>query len=92
MANHKSALKRIRQNEKKKMRNKTTKAACRTAIKKTRAAVDAGELEQAAEYLRTTEKVVATAAAKGIFHRKNASRKISRLASLIQKAREEAAA
>lgn len=90
MANYKSSIKRIRQNEKKRIRNRLVKAACRTAIKKTRKAVEEGRLEEAGTLFKEAEKSVASAATKGVFKKKNASRKISRLAQLVQKARKAA--
>jgi small subunit ribosomal protein S20 len=87
MANHKSAIKRHKQSLKRKERNKTTMSACRTAIKKVRAAVEAGDMKAAQELLVAAEKSVATAASKGIYHKNNAARKISRIAGLVAKAK-----
>lgn len=83
MANHKSAIKRHKQSLKKRDRNRTTKAAVRTAIKKTRAAAEAGDLESAKQLLVQAERLIAKASSKGMYHRKNAARKIGRLASLV---------
>lgn len=85
MANHKSAIKRNRQNIKARERNRVARAAVRTAIKKASAANQAGKTEEAKELMRQAERAVAKAAAKGILHRKNAQRKISRLASKAKK-------
>jgi small subunit ribosomal protein S20 len=82
MANHKSAEKRHRQSLKRRLRNRTAKAAVRTAVKKTRAAVESKD-PNAAELLRAAERAIAKAASKGLFHRKNAARQISRLASAV---------
>ena len=87
MANHKSAIKRHKQSLKRKARNKTTMAACRTAVKKVHAAVEGGELDAATALFKSAEKAIATAASKGIYHKKNASRKISRLAQFVAKAK-----
>jgi small subunit ribosomal protein S20 len=83
MANHKSAIKRHKQSLKKKARNKTTKTAVRTAIKKVRAALEAGDTSAAKDACLAAEILVAKAAAKGILHKKNASRRVGRLASAV---------
>lgn len=77
MANHKSALKRIKQNEKRRMRNRMVKTRTKTSAKKVFSAVDnngdvSGELKKA-------QSVIDKAAKKGILHRRTAARKISRL-------------
>jgi small subunit ribosomal protein S20 len=82
MANHKSAEKRHRQSLKRRQRNRVAKGAVRTAVKKARAAIEAKD-ETAAALVREAEKTIAKAAAKGIFHRRNASRQVSRLASKL---------
>lgn len=83
MANHKSAKKRIRQNEKTRVRNSQYRAAVRTAIKKTREAVAAGEQEQAGQLFQTAEKKIQQAASHGLYHAKCASRKVGRLKKLV---------
>ena len=80
MPNHKSAEKRLRQNLKKKIRNRLVKSACRTAVKKVNKAIEENDIERAREYFLIAEKKLASAAPKGIYHKKNASRRISRLA------------
>ncbi|MBS3809509.1 MAG: 30S ribosomal protein S20 [Desulfobacterales bacterium] len=77
MANHKSALKRIKQNEKRRMRNRMVKTRAKTSAKKVLSAVDnngdvSGEFKKA-------QSVIDKAAKKGILHRRTAARKISRL-------------
>ncbi len=86
MANHKSAKKRIRQNEKKREQNSKVKARVRTVIKKTRAAIENNDLDEAKAYFQRAEKQIAIAAGHGLMHSKNASRKISRLAQALSKA------
>lgn len=83
MANHKSAIKRHKQSLKKKARNKTAKTAVRTAIKKVRAALESGDASTARQECLAAEKLVAKAASKGILHKKNASRRIGRLAAAV---------
>ena len=80
MPNHKSAEKRLRQNLKKRIRNRLVKSACITAVKKVNKAIEENDIERAREYFLIAEKKLASAATKGIYHKKNASRRISRLA------------
>lgn len=63
------------------------KASVRTAIKKTRLAVEKKD-PSAPALLQAAEKAIAKAAAKGIYHKKTASRYISRLALLVNKSAE----
>ncbi len=82
MANHKSAEKRVKQSEKKRIRNRMVKARMRTIIKDVRK-LDAQNPEEAREKLNEAKSVIARAARKGIIHRNNASRKISRLSKHV---------
>lgn len=84
MANHKSAIKRHRQSLKRRDRNRVAKAAVRAAIKDTRLAAQSGNKEKALELLAATEKMVAKSATRGIYHKKNASRKIGRLTVFVK--------
>lgn len=81
MANIKSQKKRNRQNEKRRMRNKSVMSDLKTAIKKVENAAAAGEPTD--ELLRHAQKKIDTAAAKGVLHPKTAARKKSRLAASI---------
>jgi small subunit ribosomal protein S20 len=85
MANHQSAIKRHKQSLKRRQRNRNAKSTVRTAIKKTRTAVETSE-GNAKELLIAAERALASAARKGIIHRKNAARRISRLAAMVAKA------
>lgn len=79
MANHKSAIKRAKQNEKRRLRNKAVKTETKNAVKKVRLAVAENEKDAAVEQLNAAKTVIAKAAKKGVLHRNTASRKISRL-------------
>ena len=81
MANHKSAKKRAKQSQVRRMRNKSVKTALKTLEKKLRTAKEAGE--DAKDLMRQTQSAVHKAAKKGIIHKKTASRKISRLSKLV---------
>ena len=83
MANHKSALKRIKQNEKKNLRNKHVRSTLRTFIKRVREAVDVKDITVAKETLAAAIPVIDAAASKGVIHRSNASRNVSRLTRLV---------
>ncbi len=79
MANHPSALKRMRQNEKKRLRNLSYRSMVRTAVKKFLQAVDQ-KSPDVQELFRSASSVLAKGVSKGIFHKNTASRKISNLA------------
>ena len=85
MANHKSALKRNRQNLKKNERNKGFRTLVRTLSKKVRTEAEAGNKEQALKELKIAEKVIAKVGGKGILHARAASRKISGLTRLVNR-------
>ncbi|AEC02449.1 30S ribosomal protein S20 [Parasphaerochaeta coccoides] len=75
----KSAEKRERQNEKRRMRNRAAKSAIRTSVKKFKAAIEAGDKATAETTMQRSFKLIDTAANKGILHRNTASRTKSRL-------------
>jgi small subunit ribosomal protein S20 len=85
MANHKSAMKRHRQNVKLRSANRTKRAATRSAVKKVVSALEAGKLDEAKMLLRNAESSLASAAKKGLVHRRTARRSISRLAVMVSK-------
>ncbi|MGD8513663.1 MAG: 30S ribosomal protein S20 [Deltaproteobacteria bacterium] len=79
MATHKSAIKRARQNEIRNFANKSNRTRVKNVIKQVRAAVDEKSEEKARAALAAAVPVIQKAAKQGAIHRKNASRKISRL-------------
>jgi small subunit ribosomal protein S20 len=83
LANHKSALKRARQNENRRMRNKTIKTRIKTTAKSVQLAIDNGSMETATQTLDDAKSVIDRAAKKGVIHKKTASRKISRLTKRV---------
>ncbi|BDV42592.1 30S ribosomal protein S20 [Geotalea uraniireducens] len=83
MAHHKSALKRIKQNKKRQLKNKHYRSTLRTFIKRVREAVEAKDQALAKEALQAAIPVIDKAASKGIIHTSNASRSVSRLAKLV---------
>ncbi len=83
MANIKSAKKRILVNRTKAERNKSIKSSTKTAIKKVLAAVESGDKAAAETELRAATKTIEMAASKGIYHKNNAARKVSRLSKAV---------
>lgn len=80
MANIKSAMKRAKTNEKRRLRNKMVKTNLKTSVKKFELAVSEGNVEAAQEAFRATTKKIDMAATKGILHKNTAARKKSTLA------------
>jgi len=79
MANHKSALKRVRQNVKRNEINRSNRSKIRTQIKKLRAAVAAADKNLSGELLNPTVSVIDKAVNKGLIHKNTAARYKSRL-------------
>lgn len=86
MANHKSAKKRIRQNEKRRLRNRYWRSTMRTSIRNVRTAVADGNVDQARERLQVAIRMIGKVRSKGIIHRNQASRRISRLTRFVNRA------
>ncbi|HHS97407.1 MAG TPA: 30S ribosomal protein S20 [Chloroflexi bacterium] len=86
MANTKSAIKNIRKNQKRRLRNRMYRSRAKTAIKKARRLIEAGQLEEAREAIRVAYKALDKAAEKGIIHKNNAARRKARLMRLYNKA------
>ena len=78
MANHKSAKKRAKQSQVRRLRNKSAKTILKNLEKKLRSAKETGS-DTGDAVLRQTQSALHKAAKKGIIHQKTASRKISRL-------------
>jgi len=83
VANHKSAIKRTRQNVIRNARNNHIRATMRTLVKNVREAVAAGEIDTAQEALAKAVPYIDRTAARGVIHKSTASRKISRLTKLV---------
>jgi len=88
VAHHKSAIKRIRRNNSANLRNSSYMASVRTAVKKFRAAVKQGGADVGVlnPLFVSAQKIVSKAAQKGIIHKNNAARTVSRLAKLLKNA------
>jgi len=83
LAHSKSAKKRIRQNARRRLRNRSARSALRTAIKKFRAAVTAGDADTARAAYLAVQKRADTVAGKGIIKKQTAARIKSRLAAKL---------
>ena len=80
MANIKSQLKRIKTNEKARLRNKSVKSSLKTAVRRFREAADAGERDRAVEALQQASQQLDKAASKGVIHANQAANKKSAMA------------
>ncbi len=83
MANIKSAKKRIKTNEKARMRNRSLRSSLKTAIKNLDNAVVAGNKDEAVVLLNEANKRIDSSVTKGIIHKNKASRDKSRLAKKV---------
>lgn len=79
MAHHKDAIKRIKQNEVRRARNRHYRTRMRNQIKNVRQAVASGDTDTAQVQLRSAISIIHRVASKGIIHRNQAARRISRL-------------
>jgi len=79
LANHKSTLKRAKQNEFKRIRNKGNKTKVKNAIKEVRTAVANNSAEQSRQSIVKAVSIIQKTTSKGIIHKNQASKKISRL-------------
>ena len=83
MANIKSQIKRNRQNEKRRLRNKSVKSSLKTAIRKFNEAVQAGDTAAAQTLLRDASRKLDKAVSKGVIHKNQAANKKSALAHSV---------
>jgi small subunit ribosomal protein S20 len=79
LANHKSALKRIRSSARKRERNRTYQSKTRTQVKKAQVAIVTGNNEDALAETRKAIALLDKSADKGMIHKRNAARRKSRL-------------
>lgn len=81
MANHKSAIKRARQNELRRLRNKSVKTRIKTIVKDIRSATQTSGADISAK-INAAQSAIDKASKKGVIHKRTAARKISRLTKL----------
>ena len=79
MANHKSAIKRARQSEEQRQRNRSRKTRMKNAIRTLEEAIASKSKENAAAELKQAVSIIEKTASRGVIHRNTASRKISRM-------------
>lgn len=79
MANHASALKRMRQSQKRRAYNRQYRSAMRTQIRKVRVAVADGDLAAATPLMNQAVSIIQRLAARKVIHKRNAARRVSRL-------------
>ena len=84
MANIKSQIKRNRQNDRLRERNKAARSTLRTHLKRVREAAEVGDEAQTTEAYRTAARALDKAASKGIIHKNQAANKKSRLSKLLK--------
>ena len=91
MANIKSQIKRNKQNEKRRLRNRVYRGNSRTYVKRARLALEAGELEDARQATMEAVQSLDKAAEKGVIHKNNAARRKSRLMKRLAALEKQAA-
>ena len=88
MANIKSQIKRIKQNEKARQRNKAVKSELRTYVRKFREAADAGDVQEATVALRLASRKLDKAVSKGVIHKNQAANRKSAIAKRLAELQE----
>jgi small subunit ribosomal protein S20 len=91
LANIKSAIKRNKQNEKKRLRNRVYRGSTRRYIAKARIAIESGELDTAESRVKEAIKALDKAAQKGVLHKNNAARRKGRLMKQLSALKQEKA-
>jgi small subunit ribosomal protein S20 len=86
LANHKSAIKRARQNEIRRIRNKAVKTRIKSIVKDVRSSAGEASGEETKVKLNAAQSVIDKASKKGVIHKRTAARKISRLTKLANSA------
>ncbi len=83
MATHKSAIKRAKQSETRRQRNRAVRTRVKSVVKKVRTAVEKKSVEEAQAALKEAIPVIDRATSKGVLHHRTAARKISRLSKKV---------
>ena len=83
MATHRSAIKRAKQSEARRLRNRARRTRVKTAVKQVRTALENKSVEEAQAALQQAIPVIDKAASKGSLHHRTAARKISRLSKKV---------
>ena len=85
MANSKSALKRVKVSERRRLRNRTYRSAARTMVRRAESVIATGDVDAAALAVGSAVSMLDRTAGKGVIHRNNAGRRKSRLMSKYNK-------
>ncbi len=85
MANIKSQKKRILTNEKRRLRNQSVKSELKTYVRKTREAIEAGDVETAQTAYRAAARKLDKAVSKGVIHKNQAANRKSKLARQVNR-------
>ena len=85
MATHKSAIKRIRQNEKRRLHNRQFRNRARTLVKQAREAIESGDVDAAQAATNRAIRDLDKLASRGVVHKRNAARRKSRLMAQLNK-------
>jgi small subunit ribosomal protein S20 len=83
VANIKSQIKRIRTNERARLRNKAVKSSLKTSIRRFREAADGGNADEATNLMRSASRALDKAASKGVIHANQAANKKSAMAKRL---------
>ncbi len=83
MATHPSAIKRARQNAKRRVRNVHVESRVKSAVKRVRTALEGNDVEEARKALAKTVPMIQKTRSKGVFHKNTIARKISRLTKSV---------
>ncbi|MCX4388920.1 30S ribosomal protein S20 [Micromonospora peucetia] len=83
MANIKSQIKRNRQNEKRRLRNKSVKSSLKTAVRKFHEAVEAGDVEKATALMQDASRKLDKAVSKGVIHTNQAANRKSAISKRV---------
>ena len=86
MANIKSQINRVKTNEKSRLRNKSVSSSIKTAVRRFRDSLKAGDSAVITTELRTASQALDVAVAKGVLHKNNAANKKSSMAKAAAKA------
>lgn len=89
MANTKSAIKRIKQNRKRRLRNRFFTGRARAALKNARSGLESGDIDIARDATQKAVSALDKAASKGVLHKNNAARRKSRLMRRLAKLEKE---
>jgi len=92
VANHKSALKRVKQNKKRYLRNKAYRTRLKNIVKQARLAINSADTQDLDQELKKAQKAIHKIKSKGVIHKNKAARLVSRLAKAANKKIKEASA